>query len=105
MKNAFVFRGLQVAVSVLAAALPLTAPAVTFTNDTLISVNNTNLDGQDIVVTNCTLIVDGAHAFNSVQLLGGSTLTHTFSANGQIENRFTIIGEPQVMSSTNLATL
>src|SRR5690348_14623621 len=39
--------------------------SATFTSDTFIGINNTNYDGQDIVVTNCTLTVDGSHAFLS----------------------------------------
>ena len=52
----------------------LTAPCVTFTNDTVISSYNTNYDGLDIAVTNCTLTVDGPHSFASVQVLAGATL-------------------------------
>ena len=43
----------------------LIAHAATFTSDTVIGINNTNFDGQDIAVTNCTLTVDGSHPFTS----------------------------------------
>jgi hypothetical protein len=36
-----------------------TAPAVVFTNDTLLNSFDTNYDGSDIIVTNCTLTVNG----------------------------------------------
>ena len=62
-----------------------TAGAVTFTNDTAISLNNTNYDGADIVVTNCTLTVDGPHSFASLQVLNGANLTHSISTNGYSE--------------------
>ena len=73
-------------------ALPLAAlllsglavGAVTFTSDTAIGVYDTNYDGMDVVVTNCTLTVDGPHSFASLQLLSGGNLTHTFSSNGQL---------------------
>ena len=80
-------------------------PAATFTNDGFIGINNTNFDGQDIIVTNCTLTVDGAHSFTSVQLLNGAVLTHSFSTNGLLENRLSIAGELHALSSTNPAAL
>ena len=55
-------------------ALP--GSAVTFTNDSFISFVDTNYDGADIVVTNCTLTVDGAHSFASLQVLAGGNVTH-----------------------------
>jgi hypothetical protein len=83
----------------------LSAGAITFTNDTAISFRNTNYDGADIVVTNCTLTVDGPHAFASVQVLNGGSLTHSFVPSGSLENRQSITNELQVLSSTNPATL
>jgi hypothetical protein len=79
--------------------------AVTFTNDTAISFNNTNYDGADIVVTNCTLTVDGMHSFASVQVLNGARLTHSFAPSGLLENRRTITNEQHVLSETHAATL
>src|SRR5260370_36220120 len=81
------------------------AHAATFTSDTLIGINNTNFDGQDIAVTNCTLTVDGNHAFLSVNLLNGAVLTHSPSTNGLLENRLSATGELQILSSTNAAIL
>jgi hypothetical protein len=83
----------------------LTTSAVTFTTDTAISFSNTNYDGLDIVITNCTLTVDGAHDFASLQVLNGGKLTHSFAPNGLLENLRTITDEPQVLSVTNAATL
>ncbi len=83
----------------------LSAGAVTFTSDTAISFNNTNYDGLDIVVTNCTLTVDGLHTFASLQVLNGANLTHSFAANGQLQYAFFITNEPQVLSVSNVATL
>ena len=83
----------------------LAAQAVTFTNDTAISFNNTNYDGLDIVVTNCTLTVDGVHAFASLQVLNAGNLTHTYAPGGYLENRQSITNEQQVLSTTNVATL
>lgn len=93
--------------------LPLTAfllaataaPAVTFTNDTLIPSYDTNYDGLEVVVTNCTLTVDGPHSFASLQVLNGGNLTHSFATNGLIENRRAVTNEQQVLSATNSAAL
>ena len=41
----------------------LPAFATTFTNDTTINANNTNYEGADIIVTNCTVTVDGPTHF------------------------------------------
>src|SRR5258708_9056286 len=60
-------------------ALP--AIAVTFTNDTIIGIS-TNFDGADIVITNCTVTMDGVHAFASLQVLNGGKLTHSSNRSG-----------------------
>src|ERR1035441_2660050 len=83
----------------------LSARAVTFTSDSAISFNNTNYDGEDIVVTNCTLTVDGPHSFASLQVLNGGDLTHTVAPGGFLYNWLTVTNEPQVLSVTNVATL
>jgi hypothetical protein len=84
----------------LLAAVP-SALAVTFTNDTLISFNNTSFEGQDIVVTNCTLTVDGSHSFGNVRILNRGTLTHTYATNGLIQTLLHIVAEQQILSDTN----
>src|ERR1035441_3168894 len=83
----------------------LPAPAVTFTNDTAISFNNTNYDGADIVVTTAPTPGAGPHSFPSLQVLNGANLTHTFAPNGYLSNHFTVTNEPQVLSVTNMVTL
>jgi hypothetical protein len=64
-----------------------TTPAVTFTTNATIAVNDLTHDGQDLVVNNCTLMVDGAHGFNSLLLTNGAVLTHSPAANGEPDNR------------------
>jgi hypothetical protein len=81
------------------------ACAVTFTNDTAISFDNTNYDGLDVAVTNCTLTVDGVHAFASLQVLAGANLTHTYAPGGLLTDWITVTNEAQVLSVTNAATL
>jgi hypothetical protein len=79
--------------------------AVTFTSDTVIGIGNTTYDGTDIVVTNCTLTVDGPHGFNSVLVAAGGVLTHSFSPNGFISNLLSVANEYHYLSSTDPVTL
>lgn len=57
-----------------------TGSAATFVTDTLIGISDSSFEGLDIVVSNCTLTVDGPHAFNSLEVLAGGKLTHSFSS-------------------------
>jgi hypothetical protein len=73
--------------AVLLALAPLLLRAATFTTDTTISSGNATYDGQDIVVSGCTLTVNGPHAFNSLQIISAGILTHTAAANGEPNNQ------------------
>ena len=53
-------------VSLLAAGY--SALGVTFTNDTLISSGTADFEGQEIVVSNCTVTIDGSHVFGRYDL-------------------------------------
>lgn len=67
----------------LAVALDVaTAWAATFTTNTTVTVGETTYDGQDIIVSNCTLTVNGPHAFASLRLTGNAVATHTPDPNG-----------------------
>ena len=83
----------------------VSAPAAVFTNNTAISPFDTRYDGSDIVLSNCTVIVSGAHTFASLQVGPGGTLTHSFWPNGPIVTTFTVANEPQVLFGTDPATL
>ncbi|HVM50114.1 MAG TPA: carboxypeptidase-like regulatory domain-containing protein [Candidatus Acidoferrum sp.] len=97
---------IRYALGCLALLLPgLAMAAVTFTNNTAINALNTNYDGMDIVVTNCTLTVDGAHSFASLQVLDGANLTHTAAPAGTVDVWASVSNELQVLSATNAATL
>jgi len=62
--------------SLLCTLTPLSAGAtVTFTNNTYIDVTNTTYDAQDIVVSGCTVTVNGTHGFNSAQLTNAAMLS------------------------------
>jgi hypothetical protein len=79
---------------------PLLA-ATTFTSSTTISAGYTNYDGTDIVVTNCTLTVDGAHSFSSLLVEAGGVVTHSFAANGTLQYLTNVTNEPQLLVGTN----
>ncbi len=83
----------------------LPAFATTFTNDTTINANNTNYEGADIIVTNCTVTVDGPHAFSSLIVAAGGVLTHSFSPDGIISNLLFVVDESQTLNGTNPVTL
>ena len=83
----------------------LTTTATTFSTDTYIGPTDFSSDGDDIVVTNCTLTVDGAHGFNSLQLQNGGVLTHSAFTSGPGQIPFYVTNELQAMSATNVATL
>ncbi len=80
--------------------------AITFTGDAQIGVYDTSFDGLDIVVSNCTLTVDGPHSFASLQILYGGVLTHTNPGSGSFPPPlYTVASEPHVLTATNLVAL
>ena len=81
------------------------AMAVTFTQDTSIAFSDLSYDGADIVITNCTLTVDGSHVFHSLQVQNAGVLTHSANTNGPQQFTFLVSNEPHVMSATNPTTL
>ena len=89
----------------LALALPLAgAKAITFTNNTAIGVGNTTYDGQDIIVSGCTLTVDGPHAFASLLVTNSGAVTHSPAPNGETNNRLnlTILGDLSVSGDSRI---
>jgi hypothetical protein len=63
------------------------ANAVTFTANTTIGAGDSTYENQDVVVSGCTLTVDGSHSFASVSLTGGAVLTHSAAPAGESNNR------------------
>ena len=71
----------------LALTLSLTgAKAITFTTDTTIGAGDTTYDGQDIVVSNCTLTVNGPHNFSDFQVISNGAVTHSAAPYGEANN-------------------
>lgn len=82
--------------AVLALTLPLAgAEVITFTTDATITADVMTYDGQGIIVSNCTLSVDGPHRFASLLLTNGAVLTHSPAPGGETNNRLelTISGD------------
>ncbi|MBI5387026.1 MAG: hypothetical protein HZA90_20320 [Verrucomicrobia bacterium] len=72
----------------LALTLPLaSARAALISTNTALSPGDTTYDGQPIVVSNCTLTVNGPHAFASLMLVSNAVLTHAPAPNGETNNR------------------
>lgn len=82
---------------------PLVAAVITV--DTTLDVTNTALDGLDLVVSNAVLRVDGPHAFNSLHVAAGATLTHTAAAGGTLPFAASVTNEVQTLTDTNPVTL
>lgn len=93
------------AIALLICAQATSAVAVTFTHDSFISFADLSDDGQDIVVTNCTLTVDGVHAFNSLKILNGAKLTHYPFPYGPQQLTVGVSDEAHVLSHTIPAVL
>lgn len=91
-------------VLILTGGLP-TANAITFTNDAVISSSNLDYDGGDVVVSNCTLTVDGAHTFANLFILNGGVINHSAANTGTIPSYQSIVGELHNLSETNSPTL
>src|SRR3982751_1415354 len=95
----------RVVASVICAVPLLCSGAVVFTNDTTINSFDTQYEQADVVVSNCTLTVDGPHAFATLLVGAGATLTHTFSATGFWSITRMITDEAQILSGVNPVTL
>ena len=80
--------------------LALRASAEVFTEDAEIGPLDTNYDGQDIVILDCTVTVDGPHTFSSLVLAANGVLTHSFSANGQLSVAINVTNASFVLSGT-----
>jgi hypothetical protein len=79
--------------------------AATFTTNTTIGPGNTNYDGAPIVITNCTVAIDGPHTFASVLVASNGVLTHSAGPMGFLSNFLSITNEDQVLTDTNPVTL
>src|SRR5262245_8882276 len=51
--------------------------AAVFTSDTTIDENDATYDGEDIVISDATVVIDGLHTFNSLLLTNNAVLTHS----------------------------
>lgn len=81
------------------------APAAVITSDLTLSPLDTSYDGTDLVISNCTVTMDGAHSFNSLLVAGDGVVTHSFLPSGSTTLFFNVTDEPQTLNGTNPATL
>ena len=82
----------------------VSAQTITFTNNSVLNSFDTNYDGFEIVVSNCTLTVDGPHSFSNLLVAAGGTLTHTFSSSGTVSVQRSFTDEAQILNDTNAVT-
>lgn len=97
--------GLARAVGLVILAAPLAAVGVVFTNDTVIPFGDLTYDGQDLVIGNCTVTVDGPHTFANVLVAPGGILTHSPASSGYVTNRISVTNEAHTLESTNAVAL
>ena len=62
------------------------ALAIVFTNNTTVAVGNTTYDGQPIIVSNCTLTINGPHPFTSLLVTSNGVVTHSPAPAGEAAN-------------------
>src|ERR1039458_8906162 len=63
MKRKALFCGMAIALGLLVA---VRVSAAVITNNTALNPINTSYDGADLVISNCTVTMDGTHSFNSL---------------------------------------
>jgi hypothetical protein len=82
--------------------LSSSAPAATvvFTTNVTLTESDTTYDGQDIIVINATVSIDGSHAFNSLLLTNNAVLTHS-ACTASTAHRLDLLVTNQVIVSTN----
>ena len=92
---------LRSTVTIVASFVSLAAGAAVITTDTTVGVTDASLDGQDIVVSNAVFTVDGPHAFNSLRVAVGATLTHSATTSGALTLNLSATNETHVLTDTN----
>ncbi len=102
MKKFPVPAGLALAFALL---IPLTVPAVVITNNTAIGPLVTTYDGTDLVISNCTVTMDGPHVFNSLAVGPAGVLTHSVLTSSVISTFYNVTNEPVVLNGLTPATL
>jgi hypothetical protein len=102
MKN----RLLLITATVIFLLLAITSvPATVITNNLAISPVDMSYEGADLVISNCTVTMDGAHSFSSLFVAAGGVVTHSYLSNGSTTLLFNAVDEPQVLNGTNPVTL
>jgi hypothetical protein len=84
---------------------PASRAALTITNNLNLTPADTSYEGADIIVSNCTVTLDGTHSFNSLLIGAGGVLTHTAAPNGSATRAVTVTNEQLVLTGANPSTL
>lgn len=84
---------------------PAARAATVISTDTTINSMDASYDGADLVISNCTVTIDGPHGFNSLLVTNGGSLTHTYLPNGNGALYTTFTNEPVTLTGTNPVTL
>ena len=63
------------------------ASPVTLTTNTTLAPGDTTYAGASLIVSNCTLTVDGAHSFDTLLLKNGAVLTHSPVPAGEVNHQ------------------
>jgi len=79
--------------------------ATVIVTNTFIAPIDLTYDGTDLVVSNCTVTVDGAHSFNSLAVTNGGVITHSYLPNGSSTALNPVLDEPHILTGTNPVTL
>ena len=94
------------AVGLVMSAVQLAAGAtVVFTNDTVIAPTDLSYDGQDVVVSHCTVTVDGPHTLASLLVDASGVLTHSIWPGGSSSNAVSVTNLSYLLNGTNPVTL
>ena len=74
---------------------------VTITNNTALSPGDTTYEGADLIVSDCTLTVNGEHSFAWLLLTNGAVRTHSSAPGGETNNRVLLIITGDATIATN----
>ncbi len=78
----------------------IAAVAIVFKSIATISAENTNYDGGIVIVSGCTLTVNGPHTFESLFVTNNGLVTHSPAPNGEAMNKLQLTISSNVVVAT-----
>jgi hypothetical protein len=86
-----------------AGARPLQGATIVLSQATVISTEDLSYDGADLVVSNCTVTIAGAHQFSSLAVVKGGLVTHPAStASQEFRMELAIQGQLQIDATSSI---